>query len=147
MKQKHIKEIVLVALGIALILGGIAYGIRQSSATPVDTTQIGIEPEISAHITLSVDGLYANKLIPIEKDGTVLQTLERLDAADPLLQLKSKSYGELGILIEAMGGQTNGTDGNYWQYTVNGVAPMIGAGAYILKDGDTVEWRFKPSEF
>jgi len=63
------------------------------------------------------------------------------------LQLKSKSYGEMGVLVEAMGDKTNGTDNSYWQYTVNGEAPMIGADSYILVDGDLVEWEFKASEF
>lgn len=29
-----------------------------------------------------------------------------------------------------------------WVYTVNGVSPNIGASAYILSDGDVVEWSY-----
>ena len=147
MKQKNIREIILAVLGIALILGGITYAIRQSSTTPIETVKVDIRDERSAQITLSIDGLYSQKSISIEKDETILQILEKLNYSDSQLQLKFKSYGDLGVLIEAMGGQTNGADGNYWQYTVNGVAPMVGAGKYNLKNSDTVEWQFKPSEF
>ncbi len=53
----------------------------------------------------------------------------------------------MGVLVDAMGDHVNGTDNKYWQYEVNGEAPMIGADKYELQGGDSVVWEFKASEF
>ena len=62
------------------------------------------------------------------------------------MQLKTQNYSGLGALITSMGGLTNGTDKQYWQYKINGVEPQIGASGYILKPGDRVDWFFGPSQ-
>lgn len=94
-------------------------------------------------ISLSVEGVYVSTTTPIVAGETVLALLARLDAADPVLDLATQDYGDMGILVTAMGGLVNGTDGNYWQYQVDGTAPMVGADAFELQDGQTVVWEFK----
>ncbi|MDC1205578.1 DUF4430 domain-containing protein [Candidatus Pacebacteria bacterium] len=147
MKQEHIKQILLLGLGVAVILAGITYTTGKNRVTPEETTQIELRNEESAQITLSIDGLYSSKTIAVEYEETILQMLEKLNETNPQLQLKSKSYGEMGVLVESMGDKTNGDNNSYWQYTVNGVAPMIGADAHIMKNDDTLKWQFKQSEF
>lgn len=43
----------------------------------------------------------------------------------------------IGYLYELDYGSLSG-----WIYQVNGVAPSVGCGAYQLKDGDMIEWRY-----
>ena len=146
-KQRSIKEIFLVGIGFAIIIGGISYVTQQTNYPATDTNQIYDTVEVSEQITLSIDGVYTYKHITISGETTALQVIEQLNESDQQLQLRTKSYGELGILIESMGDNTNGTGNKYWQYTVNDVAPMIGADTYVLKYGDRVVWEFKGSEF
>jgi hypothetical protein len=49
----------------------------------------------------------------------------------------------MGTLVEKIGEQANGTDGNYWMYYVNDTFAPVGADAYIVKKGDVIEWKFE----
>ena len=94
-------------------------------------------------VTLSIEGVYEATTTPIESGETVLELLTRLNATDPNLNLATQDYGDMGVLVTALGGLVNGTDGKYWQYQVDGEMPMIGADQYELSDGKTVLWEFK----
>lgn len=87
--------------------------------------------------------MYEATTTPIESGETVLELLTRLDATNSNLSLATEDYGDMGVLVTAMGGLVNGTDGKYWQYQVDGETPMIGADQYGLADGKTVLWEFK----
>ena len=94
-------------------------------------------------VTLSIEGVYEATTTPIESGETVLELLTRLNATDPDLSLATEDYGDMGVLVTAMGGLVNGTDGKYWQYQVDGETPMVGADQYELANGKTVLWEFK----
>ncbi len=119
----------------------------QSNAAPVhqSVATIAKAPQ-GPTISLSIQGLYTKKPVAITSGETMLALLQAQNAADPAMQLTSKSYAGLGTLVTGMGGFTNGTDKNYWQYTVNGIMPQIGASGYQLQNGDRVEWFFGPSQ-
>lgn len=106
------------------------------------TSTATTEEEIAA-ITLSIQGIYEATTTPIESGETLLELLTRLDASDPTLDLTTQDYGDLGVLVTGMGGFSNGTDGKYWQYEVDGAVPMVGADQYELHDGETAIWEFK----
>ncbi len=63
------------------------------------------------------------------------------------LDLQSKDYGEMGILVEKIGEKKNGDDGKYWMYYVNGQMASVAANKQEIKAGDKVEFRFEKSEF
>lgn len=106
------------------------------------TTEAETEVEVDA-ITLTIEGVYEATTTPIEGGETVLELLTRLDATNSNLSLATENYGDMGVLVTAMGGLVNGTDGKYWQYQVDGETPMVGADQYELADGKTVLWEFK----
>lgn len=134
------KIIGTIALVIAVTIGVSLYTNRAQA--PVTTAP----QEQSANISLTIHGLYTNKQISISENESVLQTLEALNTQDPQLALSTKEYSGLGTLVDSMHGMKNGTNKNYWQYKVNGVMPQIGADAYKLKSGDSVEWFFGASQ-
>ncbi len=119
----------------------IAHDTLHTSTTPQHTATAPNGPSIS----LSIQGLYTDKQVTITANETLLTLLQTLSTKDPHLQLEVQNYTGLGALITSMGGLTNGTNKNYWQYTVNGVEPQIGASGYILHNGDRVAWQFGPS--
>lgn len=98
-------------------------------------------------IFITIEGLYSEVPVYMLSGGTALTLLRELDARDTRVQLGVKEYAGLGALVVSMHGEKNGTDDRYWQYTVNHVAPQIGADAYVLHDGDVVEWRFAESSY
>mgnify|MGYP003450530374 CR=1 FL=1 len=106
------------------------------------STETETEEEVDA-VTLTIEGVYEATTTPIESGETVLELLTRLNATNPDLHLETEDYGDMGVLVTAMGGLVNGTDGKYWQYQVDGETPMIGADQYELADGKTVLWEFK----
>lgn len=127
---------------LTLVVGLSVYTSRMStSAEP------SIQEAVAGTVSLTIGGLYENKQVSIASGDTVLQILQTLNTQDPKLQLSVKEYSGLGILVEDMHGQKNGTANKYWQYKVNGVMPQIGADQLKLKNGDSVEWLFGPSEF
>jgi len=79
--------------------------------------------------------------IRISDNETLLQLLEK-QATDAKLSLRIKDFGDLGVLVEEIGGEENGRDGKYWQYWVNNLAIPYGADKYIVKPGDVIEWKF-----
>ena len=52
--------------------------------------------------------------------------------------LQSSSIGD--YVDEVAGEKASGASG--WLYSVNGTMPSVGAGAYVLKEGDAVRWYF-----
>jgi hypothetical protein len=50
------------------------------------------------------------------------------------------STGQLGELVEEINGVNNG-NGYYLIYYINGVKAKVGAGSYITKNGDKIEWK------
>lgn len=94
-------------------------------------------------VTLSIEGVLAATTTAISEGETVLELLTRLDSRDDSIALSTQDYGDMGILVTALGGHANGTDGKYWQYTVDGVVPLVGADQYTLTDGETLVWEFK----
>ena len=114
------------------------YYVTNNNYTNSTTT----EQKVDA-VTLTIEGVYEATTTPIESGETVLELLTRLNGTDPNLNLATQDYGDMGVLVKAMGGLVNGTDGEYWQYQVDGETPMIGADQYELADGTTVLWEFK----
>jgi len=150
MHNKQI-QVILLFLGILVIFGGITALTTertdthtQSSASEQHRTE---ESPAAAYITLTVDGIYDGRNVFIDVGDTVLDVLTTLDETDPELDLTLETHDGLGALVTAMGDRVNGTDNRYWQYTVDGEMPMIGAGNYELEGGETIEWTFTASAF
>jgi hypothetical protein len=56
------------------------------------------------------------------------------------VSVKSSSYGPY---VDAINGVRGGTSGKYWMFYVNGKQASVGAGSYITKVGDFIEWKFQ----
>lgn len=95
---------------------------------------------------VTIEGLYTDKEVLLSAPKTVLEVLKQLDEADEEMQLVIKEYAGLGALVESIGDKTNGTNGKYWQYRINGVMPQIGADALTVQDEDVIEWYFTESD-
>lgn len=53
---------------------------------------------------------------------------------------KESSFGEY---VDSINDTAGGTNGKYWTFYVNGAQAQVGAGAYVTKNGDSIEWKFE----
>lgn len=100
----------------------------------------------SSTVTVSVsvsssaaDGRVSGSAHPTFKKGGT--AYDALCATGLSVSTKSSQYG---LYVSAIGGlaefEYGGKSG--WMYSVNGSAPNVSCGKYVLKDGDTVSWYY-----
>lgn len=100
----------------------------------------------SSTVTVSVsvsssaaDGRVSGSAHPTFKKGAT--AYDALCATGLSVSTKSSQYG---LYVSAIGGlaefEYGGKSG--WMYSVNGSAPNVSRGKYVLKDGDTVSWYY-----
>jgi hypothetical protein len=126
---------------VLLILGTLFVLSNNSRETSTLEQQVPAAGE-TVTVSYSILDRYHNEELSVPAHGTVLSALQSLDEQDPELALVVTEYEGIGTLVEGMYGYTNGTDGQYWHYTVNDVLPMVGADTHPLSEGDTVHWVF-----
>ena len=142
MSSKRIWKI-LAVVTVVLIAGFFVFANKLQAPLQVQNEEV---PQAST-IVLVIEGLYDGKPVSISSGETVLGVLKALNVEDSRLELATKEYSGLGVLVQSLAGKTNGEGEEYWQYKVNGVMPQVGADKLTLKDGDSVEWFFAKSEF
>ncbi len=100
----------------------------------------------SSAVTVSVsvsssaaDGRVSGSAHPTFKKGAT--AYDALCATGLPVSTKSSQYG---LYVSAIGGlaefEYGGKSG--WMYSVNGIAPNVSCGKYVLKDGDSVSWYY-----
>ena len=105
-----------------------------ASSTASSTVTVSVSVSSSA-----ADGRVSGSAHPTFKRGATAY-----DALwDTGLSVSTKS-SQYGLYVSAIGGlaefEYGGKSG--WMYSVNGSAPNVSCGKYVLKDGDTVSWYY-----
>ena len=100
----------------------------------------------SSYVTVTVSVTSSAVGNPVSSGGTFTFN-EGATVYDALcaLGLSVNAHGSsYGTYVSAIGGlaekQYGGTSG--WMYSVDGSAPSVSCGKYVLKDGDTVSWYY-----
>ena len=87
----------------------------------------------------AADGRVSGSAHPTFKKGAT--AYDALCATGLSVSTKSSQYG---LYVSAIGGlaefEYGGKSG--WMYSVNGSAPNVSCGKYVLKDGDSVSWYY-----
>jgi len=146
-KNKIFVLLAIIIVVVILVLSWQATSQNQGQNKPqgVVTT---VMPVRNMAVNLFIDGMQVSTSnMEIRESSTVFQLLESANTNDPAFALQFKNYDKMGILVEGISGKINGQDKKYWQYSVNGIQPMVGADKYVLKNDDKVEWFFKESSF
>ncbi|QQS23241.1 DUF4430 domain-containing protein [bacterium] len=116
---------------------------RQQSPQQNDVGSTASNADIKTqNVSITVQGILEDRQVAFKDGQTALQALQNLNDNDPSIQLSVKEFSGLGTLVESLGGISNGTDGKYWHYKVNGALPMVGADQYKLLPDDKLEWYF-----
>lgn len=135
--------VTLILLSVAVI--GLTSIVDRQEKNPEET--VARTTQDIEHISLVIEDVYQNGSIVITSGDTVLDVLRTLDAEYEHIQLDTKEYPDMGVLVTSIAGRENGAEGRYWQYEVNGTMPQISVDAFELKQGDSIKWYFKESEF
>lgn len=111
-----------------------------------DTTSVPIEvlEQQEKKITISQSIQADTSSEPIHRTSSIMDGESVLKAliAESGLSVETKEY-DFGTLVESINGRKNGEDNKYWTFKVNDQEATVGAGEYILKEGDSVVWEFK----
>lgn len=119
-------------LSVLLIVGGTFVVIRtQSQAEKPVATQTVEQPKSETKAEVRAD--YVG--YPGQDGKNALELLK--SHAD--VQTQSSSYGEF---VAAVNGQDGGGT-KYWSFYVNGEMAQVGAGAYVTKSSDKIEWKLQ----
>lgn len=128
-------SIIALLLLAGTLLGGSYVALRESPAPTL------VEETRRIEASLAIDSLMPARSFTLIEGATALDML-RLGAAAIEAPVVEREYAGFGTIVEAIGAFLNGTDDKYWTYTVNGLFAPVGAGAYVVKDGDFIEWKF-----
>lgn len=112
---------------------GSSQGTNANSAAP-STVTVSVSVSSSA-----ADGRVSGSAHPTFKKGAT--AYDALCATGLSVSTKNSQYG---LYVSAIGGlaefEYGGKSG--WMYSVNGSAPNVSCGKYVLKDGDSVSWYY-----
>jgi len=90
---------------------------------------------IIIHETLTTPGLQQSRsFLP---ETTLLEALERD------FKIKKTGEGKNAYITEINGVAASDKDKTFWGFYVNSKKSEVGAGSYILQDGDVIEWRLE----
>ncbi len=103
-------------------------------------TDLTVVIEYSSNDVMEVQNLVATN------NQSALDLLSNL-AKESDIEIEVKDYGNLGSMVEMIGGKRNGEDNSFWQYWVNGEYSQVGATDYKLKSGDLIEWKFTDYQY
>ncbi|MBU1131077.1 DUF4430 domain-containing protein [Patescibacteria group bacterium] len=136
---------------IALIFLTVGFLLGQSYQLPYFSTpeqEVGEDQTLKINYSLqfSDSEMIEFQNIAIQKNETALDVLQKLASANDIA-LETKDYQDLGIMITKIGEMENGQNNKYWQFFVNGEYAPVGAGQYLLKGGENVEWIFTGDNF
>ena len=136
---------IILTLIVVGALGGASYrtyqqnkdeSVIQEASQQVEqvASEVGQVLESSKQITVAKDGK------TISYDGvegrTALQTLKNS------LEIETKDTG-FGEFVEGINGIKAQAEKEYWALYINGKMVTEGAGTYVQKAGDKVEWRLE----
>lgn len=141
MKLKSIHKVpvaIAVFSLVALSLSGTAMQVPTKSEIWLNKSQ-----QTSVTFVIKANGWTLNDQLVAYPGDTVFSLLKRC-SSDHGFVLKYTYYQTYNsTLVDSINNIASGTDGKYWQYYVNGVAPMIGADKYAIANGDSVTWSFE----
>lgn len=73
----------------------------------------------------------------IEEGKTALDLLQQSS------EVKTKGEKENAYVIEINGKKADDAKKEFWSLYINGTIAPVGAGSYVLKNGDSIEWKIE----
>ncbi len=87
-------------------------------------------------------GFFFDKEMVLAGQGSAFDALRETELK---LTYDSSSFGPFVRAVNGLGAGDGGSTSG-WVYLVNGEAPAVSSGLFILSDGDVVQWRYSVEE-
>ncbi len=119
-------------------------GSSSSGSSDSGSSSKGNEDSGTVTVTVSVSSSAADGRVSGSASPTFAQGATAYDALCATGLSVTARSSQYGIYVSAIGGlaefEYGGNSG--WMYSVNGSAPNVSCGSYVLKDGDRVSWYY-----
>lgn len=96
-----------------------------------------IQQYVSAVQTIAIDGVKNTKKERVILGTTALQLLKMSHKAI------TKGENKNAFITEIDARAASQDDREFWAFYVNGTQATVGAGSYIVKNNDTIEWKIE----
>lgn len=94
-------------------------------------------PTISVQQKITAETVLSNRQEQVQKGVTALQALNSTH------KIKSKGVGQNTFVTAIDGREAMADKREFWAFYVNGKQAEVGAGTYIIKNNDTIEWKIE----
>lgn len=155
LKKRNAKNFIVVALVATLAIAGVCL---TDIKTADDYYSSSIEKEnVIGTVTLTIRcDTIVGRGENIPSDGIILDTVQLpISEGDTVYTVLTDAARAYSLHIDRKGGSSGAYirgieyiyeleygDLSGWIYTVGGVQPSVGAGSFVLHDGDNVEWHY-----
>lgn len=126
--MKNIKKTLLPSILILLVVGAIIF---------VKFKQNSIKSNVPGEIYYATLKIEENKTFDIS--NYVGKTA--LEATQNKVEVVAKGEGINAFITSIAGRQADTNQKEFWEFKVNGQQAQVGAGSYIIKNHDQIEWK------
>lgn len=132
MNGKNIQRTYLIGgLGALVVAVGIGVAVLMNQPVPPAAPAVVAEKKVPQSSVISYEG---------KKGQTALAQLKKATGG---VVTKASSYGEY---VDTIGDLKGGKDGKYWTFYVDGKMASVGAGSYVSKGGEKIQWKFEKAQ-
>lgn len=130
-------DVLVIALVPLVVWSAVAW--RVSPRLTPAVTPLSSDLAVESSFTLIVEGTQVT--IPFREGSTLYDALR--DARDAeLIDFEAKEYPGLGYFITRIGALAQAPNAQL-MYDLNGKEASVGVSAYVLENGDIIEWKLK----
>lgn len=143
--KKIVSITFLVVFSAGILVSGVYFLSQQCSQLPGKeiAEQIMSGDFLAKDIAYKINNGQESKEYKLDysASSTVFSALQIIGQKENFV-VAYKTYPEMGVLVESIGGVINGQNNKYWQYWVNETLGEVAADKKFLKAGDRVQWKF-----
>lgn len=118
---------------IVLLVGLFGWGYMRSVGSPAPSARIVVE-KIPVEVKIEGEESISGQVI---KDSTALDYLKAN------YEVVTNGEGVNAYVVEINGRRADDKKKEFWSFYINGKMAEVGAGSYILRSNDKIEWKIE----
>ncbi len=132
--------LISIAIVIAVLLGWNLWSSnQQQTAQPTTTAVTDRQVEITK-ATITINPGSDGQVLSIQ-DTEIEEGITALDFTKSIADVETSGEGEMAFVTSIDGRAADASKNEFWELVVNGESSQVGAGSYVVKNGDEIEWR------
>lgn len=140
--KKIVSFSVLAVLLIAMVLGFL-FSDTQDFMSGMDNQEEAEQVDVKEG--LATIAVFSNES-EIKGSPVEIDVDHEMDVLAYMVENFSVEGTDEGFITSIEGIEQDESEGLYWLYYINEEMPSVGAGEYIVEDGDLIEWKLESSE-